>query len=209
MAHDKDVTSEIVERMVAMAKPYYNQPHRHYHTLKHINQMFDDARELGWLWDMDIAELIAIAFHDGIWVPGDDENSVKLSALLVKSLYHQGQFDWLREFYERIRLLDEINDAVSIISDTYKHLPHGDANSKKVIDLDMFGFSRYDRQAKISRQLKREYAGMATPEGRETFLISMLQRKPFYYKLPEPSSSEAYTIILDELKSIKGVSNDE
>lgn len=197
----------LIDTVINIVKPYYDQPHRFYHTIQHVERMFMDARMLD--WKLTCQEILAIGYHDIIWVAGDDEASVGLSAKLLKQHFEQGHLlevsrvlDFESDGFAMASLVD---DAASIVLDTFKHYPHSDVDSSRVIDLDMFGFSKPERQLTTVQQLEQEYCSTNYGKGRADFLISLLSRKPFYHVLGEEHNKQAYTTILNELTSIKGV----
>lgn len=194
-----------IERVVT---PYYHQPHRYYHTLEHIEQMYTDAHEL-FETKLTVEEILAIAYHDIIWFASDDAASVKASASLLKKHHELGILTPVADVLEvemDSRIFTRIiNDAADIVLDTHRHHNTApDINSSRVIDLDMYGFSQMNRQPRIINQLQLEY-GPAFLEGRCAFLQEMLKRKPFYLTLSGQVCKQAYTNILAELSVRMGV----
>lgn len=200
-------------RLVTQLRPYYDQPHRHYHTTDHIAQMFLDAAEVGWMLYME--EHLAIAFHDAVWIPGEDKASVRLSMKLLKTTYQSGELDWVIEnhCYRQhgndviyIPSLESIVDsACAIIADTHKHIPHStDFDSSRVIDLDLYGLCQKDRQETINAQLRKEFpvTDVKFVQGRIAFMKGLLDRSPFYYNLSPHEDKLALNIVLDELKAL-------
>ena len=147
----------------------YTEPHRKYHTLTHVANMFYFATMNG--IHLTYSQTIAVWFHDAVYVPGsltNEEDSVKVFE------------DWTK-----INLLHsyQIEKIKTIILDTKNEIPTIE-DSKIVIDLDLsrLGTDKFE----IDKQLiKEEFVpDFCTEEefikGRIKWLKKFLQRDTIY-----------------------------
>lgn len=112
----------------------YNEPHRFYHTLEHINSMIYDALKQNVLTD---ELLLAIIFHDIIYDPKKSDNEEKSAEL----------------FYSYVN-----NDIVKkAILDTKTHNPSTEL-SKKLCELDLsILYSNYEKFVDFENKIFKEY----------------------------------------------------
>ncbi len=102
----------------------YCEPHRRYHTIRHIAEMIYVGREL----DLDDVQIAAVWFHDAIFeIPGPDNE--ERSALLVEQLLP-----------ERGWSAGEVAAVAAIVRDTKTHTPSSD-RAAAVIDLDLMSLA--------------------------------------------------------------------
>jgi predicted metal-dependent HD superfamily phosphohydrolase len=152
----------------------YAEPHRHYHTLAHIDAC------LTWLdWFSGSAEHpeeveLALWFHDAIYVLGADQNERKSAELARAQLGTVGISD------------SSINRLAAYIEATASHVgPCGD--SALVVDLDLTILGAPPREFEIfEAQIRREYAHVAEPVYRQArchVLQGFLSRSQIY-KVP-------------------------
>jgi predicted metal-dependent HD superfamily phosphohydrolase len=197
---------EFWERLICLVAPYYDQPHRHYHTTVHLNNMFGHALSLK--WDLTLVEMVAIAYHDIVWVAGNDHVSVQLSSEILKAHHTSGLLDWMEDYVDApcaypTAVAVICNQTTLIINDTFSHTPAFTCDSTRVIDLDMIGFSVMEDQEHLREQLRNEFCMFDDSQfnaGRLAFLNTMLDRSPFYYNLGTEYNKAAISVILDEIK---------
>jgi len=159
-----NVTVEEIEKR-------HSEPHRHYHTLEHINFMINGIYEL---FDRKIISgndkdilLVAAVFHDIIMEIGKDNNEKQSADFLLNNT------EFVDEFQQ-----NDINKAFDIILDTSDHDTSNDL-SKLFCDLDMAIISdssftellKYEKQVYLEFQ---KYPYNAYKKGRLKFLRSML-----------------------------------
>ncbi|HUV22322.1 MAG TPA: hypothetical protein VMZ32_11060 [Gammaproteobacteria bacterium] len=109
-----DDSTAIYQRLLAG----YGEPHRHYHTLEHIQHcigMFEDCKQL--ISEPDALEL-AIWFHDVILVAGRPDNEA-MSAKLYLEISATVHRDEIRQLIARLIMAtlhngDQLDDADSI-----------------------------------------------------------------------------------------------
>ncbi len=103
----------------------YAEPQRHYHASWHVHDVFARAAALG--LSLTRAQVLALLFHDAVYVAGAEAGSNEaLSALLLRQAAH-GRADLP---------VDEVEHACAMIRDTAGHRP-GSADSAVVIALDL------------------------------------------------------------------------
>ena len=77
---------QLVEQAVLAAglRVRYAQPHRHYHTLAHVEHVLHQADLLTADFDVDVLPVrLAAWFHDAVYAPGRDDNEER-SAFLAR-----------------------------------------------------------------------------------------------------------------------------
>jgi predicted metal-dependent HD superfamily phosphohydrolase len=107
---------------------YYGEPHRHYHSMDHIEHclgQFDQCRSLA--RDADALEL-AIWFHDIILVCGRHDNESR-SAELYLELADGAHPDTTRQLVNRL-IMATLHDGGSL----------DDADSRLMVDIDLSSF---------------------------------------------------------------------
>lgn len=103
----------------------YAEPQRHYHASWHVHDVFARAAARG--LSLTRAQVLALLFHDAVYVAGAEAGSNEaLSALLLRQAAH-GRADLPG---------DEVEHACAMIRDTAGHSP-GSAESAAVIALDL------------------------------------------------------------------------
>jgi len=146
----------------------YTEPHRHYHGLPHIAWLLDRGREV----DLDDDQVLAIWFHDAIYVPGAADNEVRSAALAVARLSAAGLPTVQVRRIERIVL------------DTERHVPQSEA-SKLVIDLDLasLALSRpaFERNSVRIRAEYGDFDDETFYAGRRKFMEAFLGRERIFW----------------------------
>jgi predicted metal-dependent HD superfamily phosphohydrolase len=64
----------------------YSEPHRHYHNLEHLGEMFRVASRLATHSDDPVAVQLAIWFHDAIYDPRAKDNEARSAAFAAETL---------------------------------------------------------------------------------------------------------------------------
>ena len=154
----------------------YLEPHRHYHTLGHIQF---GLREYFKFFDkMDPTTFFAWVYHDCVYVPDRNDNEAR-SAMIFEEDNHQIGFDTA-----------DADKIVSLILST-THTVH----TNIVTDIDLAGLGLppegYDENTRLIRM---EYA-FANDEmwkaGRTAFLNAFLAREQLYFS---PQFAGAFTL---------------
>lgn len=163
---------EIARALLAL----YSGKRRHYHTYAHINKMFGYADEFfpakGGGNKLEAPELLAILFHDCIYVPGQADNEGRSVDLMTAMMAGYGVplsgFDWAS------RIVAETANFLGVVEDESTHA---------VLDLDLAAFADpWELFLKQNTLVEREFPN-AKVEDRINFLEAMLNKNKLYYKL--------------------------
>ena len=153
----------------------YREPHRHYHTLCHIDACLS---WLDWFWaaaeHADEVEL-ALWFHDAVYSPGATDNERQSARLACDQLKALG-VDAAKA--ERVARYIEATEHVAPIS--------GDAGLVVDLDLTILGAPARDFEV-FEQQIRREYAEVPDSMyrlGRSHVLQGFVSR-PYIYHLPQ------------------------
>lgn len=169
----------------------YSEPHRHYHSGRHIANLLgrldalvpNSAPHLDRLLEAEVA----IWFHDAVYEIGSKRNE-ETSALLARAfLFSLGATDDGPTNGNRAGALPEaVNEAILATKHTGGDLS-GNA-ARVMVDLDMAGFADpWDDFEENNRRIRLEYAAAsddAYRAGRVAFLAQLLTR-PIYRVLTE------------------------
>ncbi len=156
------------ERLIAL----YSEPHRHYHTLRHIGEclnQFDAANDLA---RQPVAVELAIWFHDAIYDPRSSDNEERSAALARECLAESSAGKELLELVARLVLA------------TKHHVPSDHADSLLLLDVDLSILGQpEERFQEYERQIWLEYAWV--PESvfaakRAGILANFLRRERIY-----------------------------
>jgi predicted metal-dependent HD superfamily phosphohydrolase len=142
----------------------WSEPHRHYHTVEHLDEC------LAWLDAVGGSDelVIALYFHDAIYDPTRSDNEAASAALFTSLAIGVDQAVVAR--------------VSALILSTAKHTGDGEAALLADIDLAILGASpaRYDR---FERDVRREYARFDDAQrrtGRARVLRGFLERMSIY-----------------------------
>jgi predicted metal-dependent HD superfamily phosphohydrolase len=156
------IDADIVDATLAR----YAEPQRHYHASWHVHDVFARAAALGLA--LTRAQVLALLFHDAVYVAGADAGSNEaLSALLLRQAAH-GR--------ERLSA-DEVGRACAMIRDTAGHVP-GSPESQTVIALDLATLAdppeRFDTWTELV-WLEYRHLFDTQPDARRAFMTRRLQ----------------------------------
>ena len=159
----------VFDRLVAA----YSEPHRHYHTLEHLTEMFKVAGKLGDIATDPTAVHLAIWFHDAVYDPKAKDNEARSAEMAV---------DQLRSLH----LSDETLYRVGRLIRATAHTPLDDidADTAVLLDADLAILSADPkRYARYAADVRKEYAWVpedAYREGRAAVLTGFLDRPRIY-----------------------------
>lgn len=108
---------------------HYGQHHRRYHTLDHIKKMLDDMER--YFPGADDLEILAIWFHDLVYIPGSSENEAQ-SAWQMATL--------LRGIFSTKELFEAGSHILATEYNVKKHGPYSPGN-KRVRDIDLLSLA--------------------------------------------------------------------
>lgn len=150
---------------------HYNQRHRRYHTLEHICQMLDNMKK--YFPDADELEILAIWFHDLVYIPGSSENEAQ-SAWQMAAL--------CRGIFTNDELIKAGNHVLSTEYHKKKLGPYSPGD-RRVHDIDLLslaiGPEDYDANThKIWEELN--FPKDTWKSGRKRFIHGMLAQDRIY-----------------------------
>jgi predicted metal-dependent HD superfamily phosphohydrolase len=160
----------------------YNEPHRHYHTMQHIQEMHDLLEETikasfeieGQPIDQSTYETLRLAiwYHDAVYDTSRDDNEERSLDLAKSELTDRGVDPYI------------IEGVMRLIHSTAEHVPqYQDEKILSDLDLAIFGSDRYSQYV---QQVREEY-GMVSDDawrvGRSGLLKKFLERPQIFYYL--------------------------
>lgn len=180
-----------IDNVVQYLLTKYTEIHRHYHTIMHINYLFDAAR----LRDIQLTptEAVAIIYHDVVYIPGADDNETNSSIVLSQLQNLTG-------------MRSKIQEACQIIIETSCYMKHLDnPKSKLVLDLDLIAFAEpnYDMFYSQNKAVEAEFPNIPISK-RIEFLKSILAKPKIYYEMTDQEEIARRNII----KYINGLTGD-
>jgi predicted metal-dependent HD superfamily phosphohydrolase len=150
----------------------YGQAHRHYHTIRHVEECFREFDAVSPGCAEPVAVEMALWYHDIVYEPSSSINE-RLSAN--------------KAIFDCARLGVEDNGFQTLIADLVLATRHvadvsGDAAFVADIDLAILG-SPWERFSEYERQIRQEYASVPDKEfivGRSQILDGFFRRKHIY-----------------------------
>lgn len=167
-----DNNFDLEEKLWIEIENHYSVPGRHYHTLRHLENLLTQLEEIKdniLNWD---AVLFAVFYHDIIHKPTKNNNEEKSAALAAKRL-------------------TEINISPAIISKcaamilaTKKHIQNDDHDINYFTDADLSVFGQsWEEYEKYFKQIRKEYSvypDLIYNAGRKKVLDHFLKMKRIY-----------------------------
>jgi predicted metal-dependent HD superfamily phosphohydrolase len=136
-----------VSREFAALMARYGEPHRKYHTARHLDECFEKLAELRNLTEHPAEVELAIWFHDAIHEPGSADNEARSADLAVSKAAAAGV---AAECTERVRSL--------IMATKHTEAPCGiDAEVLVDVDLAILGAGQ-ERFEEYEEQVRAEYS---------------------------------------------------
>jgi predicted metal-dependent HD superfamily phosphohydrolase len=158
----------VFDRLVAA----YSEPHRHYHTLEHLAEMFRVVGRLG-LTDPRVVQL-AVWFHDAVYDPRAKDNEEQSAELVGEWLGPLGVPEWL------------LTKAAGMVRATAHGSidPPPDPDTAALLDADLaiLGASQ-ERYSRYAADIRKEYAFVHEDQfrvGRAAVLRGFLARPRIY-----------------------------
>ena len=159
----------VFDRLVAA----YSEPHRFYHTLEHLGEMFRVAGRLPVADRLSVN--LAIWFHDVIYDPTRSDNEER-SAIVAG--------EWLAELPLSPTVIQWVQQLVRATAHGTPP-PTEDADILCLLDADLAILGSAEaRYLRYAEAIRREYAHIPEPEyqaGRAAVLRSFLARSPLYH----------------------------
>ncbi|MFR9676013.1 hypothetical protein [Streptomyces sp. TR06-5] len=154
----------------------WDEPQRHYHTLRHLTAVLDRVDELSAHAEDADAVRLAAWFHDAVYRPDRNENEERSAQLAERALPEAGVPDRTTA------------EAARLVRLTASHAPgEGDANGETLCDADLavLGGSP-EEYAHYAASVRREYGFVPDPafrEGRAAVLRGLLDM-PALFRTP-------------------------
>lgn len=174
----------------AMLRQSYEQEHRKYHNLNHLEQMLSHVPN-----DLMGVEVVleAILFHDLVYlphpVPQGYNEALSIAEYTLYEIHvlcsHPNPFAHADADFTHERQVIEAINATSRHTEDQSNLS---AYSKLVLDLDLSGFKDKDEFDKNSELIREEFSAVDEKvfnENRLAFLKAVLSRKQIYYVMLE------------------------
>ena len=141
----------------------YREPHRHYHTLRHLEECFEKLDELRDLAAHPEEVALAIWFHDAIYDPGRDDNEARSAA-------------WAR------RTVGE--PIAELVMATRHDAVPAKVDAQVLVDVDLAILGAPPRRfEEYERQVREEYCWVPAPDydlQRRQILDTFLARPTIY-----------------------------
>jgi predicted metal-dependent HD superfamily phosphohydrolase len=149
----------------------YNEPHRKYHNLNHINHCLAEFNTVFHLAKEPDALELAIWYHDAIYEIGASDNEKK-SSLLVDGV--------MSGFLVSEELIKTVKDI--IIATEHNKVPES-FDARLMLDIDISNLGQAEKFKETNRLVREEYS--LVPEnlfnnGRSNILQSFLDRPNIY-----------------------------
>lgn len=161
-----------VDELIEGLRRRYGEPHRHHHTLRHLDEVLDAVGRLADLADEPDRVRLAAAYHDAIYDPRSPSNEhdsaelarVELGAVAVPA--------------------DEAEAIARLVRTTADHEAAADPDAAVLADADLWILgSPPDRYRRYVRDVRAEYAHVdddAWRAGRAAVLDRFLGRPRLY-----------------------------
>jgi predicted metal-dependent HD superfamily phosphohydrolase len=161
---------ELTPLLVRLATRY-QEPHRYYHNLEHIEYMLRNCPT-----NLSLHEYLAVWYHDAIYDPEsktNEEDSAELARNELTPLIKS-------ESFERV-----VDMVCNTILNTKKHILELTPSSALVLDLDLMSLARpYKEYRKDSLNIRIEYRHVPEEDwlqGRKDWIKSMLFDREHIY----------------------------
>lgn len=150
----------------------YNEPHRFYHNIFHINDMLNLASGIIYYSPNNGVTNLSIWYHDAIYDPTKTDNEEKSAELAISELKNQISDEELDEVVAGI-LLTKHQFSSTLLA---KHM-------SIIIDTDLYILSHNWCYTAYAKAIRKEYSHLTDAqyiEGRKSFLTKMLKRNQYY-----------------------------
>ena len=155
----------------------YSEPHRHYHTWAHIENMLEMYEEIKDRLTMKWAVQVAILYHDVIYDPTITSNESQSAALAFET-FEKMYFFSTCEVIEDLILCTKTHqlfDGTNGYEDDYKYF----------LDMDLASLGVSEEQFDLNGgNIRKEYSHLSDEEyeaGRLAFFNSFLERDRIYH----------------------------
>ncbi|MDE1464965.1 HD domain-containing protein [Spartinivicinus poritis] len=168
----------VAEKALKKLVGQYRQPWRHYHTLKHIEQMLSLFQQYESSISSPPTVFFSICFHDYYYLPWRKNNEKRSAIKAIKEL-------------EKLHLGSLSHDVEHMILATEKHLPSADlfpinkTDTELLLDFDLAILgSQWVNYLHYCQQIRKEYWFVPQNKyqaGRKQILMNFLTRERLYF----------------------------
>lgn len=191
-----NTTQSLIDKLWREIKSRYNKPHRHYHTLAHLDKLINELLPVKDKINDWQTIVLSIAYHDIIYNPLKQDNEEK-----------SGKFAYSRLALLNLAIRQKDKCREQILATKEHNLsPDSDTNYFTDADLSILG-SEYNCYRKYTDQIRKEYKfypDFLYNPGRQRVLNHFLQM-PTIFKttyFAEKYEQQARYNIINELKAI-------
>ncbi len=160
------------ERVFTELARFYGEPHRRYHTWRHIERCLEAFDQISPLADHPDAVEMALWFHDAIYTAGAKDNEWRSAELFRE--WSKGCAD--SSFRDRVHRL--------IIITTHREIPNN-VDERLLVDIDLSSFGLpWDEFIEDGQQIRAEFAQLSDEvyfSALLRFLLSLLNRPAFFF----------------------------
>jgi len=160
------------ERWLRRLQALYQEPHRHYHTLKHVTDCFEEFDAVKSQAKDSAAVELAIWFHDAFYNPSAGDNEEQ-SARLAKECLGEARLG-----------AGLITKVESFVIATKHHEVNDDPDCSLMLDIDLSILGKSsERFAQYEEQIRTEYSWVPREvfaSKRAEILENFLERKQIY-----------------------------
>ncbi|MGB1240979.1 MAG: hypothetical protein ACPG49_00555 [Chitinophagales bacterium] len=173
LLEENSLSESIVEEQWQNLRKHYQESHRHYHNLTHLQELFELLLPLAAKLEHPKAVYFAIFYHDIIY------NSFRKDNELKSAEYADKVLPLLKVDSTTIQLTYSL---IMATKDHHAMLPSNDFHYFLDADLAILGANRekYDAYAKAIRQEYRHVPSILYRRGRKKVLQHLLQKTPLY-----------------------------
>lgn len=168
----------------------YNAKNRFYHTVVHVNYMFDTAkvyfakRKVSKTLTLSPSEKLAILFHDVVCKAGQSQNEARSIDLMIMMMAGYGVP--ISEYCWASRIIKETANFMQVVQDESTHA---------VLDLDLAALAApWTDFVEQNRLIGLELPGVTSLQ-RASFLNRFLQKERIFYRLSELEESARNNIM--------------
>ena len=177
----------------------YGEPHRHYHNLEHLGEMFRVASRLAGQMENPVAVQLAIWFHDAVYDPRAKDNEAKSAALATDTLAALGV---------PAATVERVARLVNATAHLAAAEPPADRDAAVLLDADLaiLGAAE-ERYRRYADDMRKEYAFVPEADyrkGRAAVLRTFLARPRLFLTRPmfEEGEPRARANLAWELKEL-------
>ena len=179
--------TEFISFLLGRAQSLYADPTLTYHNWQHIMHMLNTHREL--FSEMSHEEVLAIAYHDVVYVPGAPEGVNEDLSKIVFQRHHDAAIKAFRRPGVDADLVLGIIDSTKVKWHLSADVHFTDPSIPRVMDCDLAGLgSGYPEFKRRQDHIIHEYAGTLGPEDHRLariksaeFLKQFLEKPTIYH----------------------------